>query len=155
VKYKFPENLFCDVRIEDSKHTNYYLKNGEPEGNSEITIIGAMIRIFDGKMWYSAETNDLDSIQKKIDELAVLAKPNPAILKNKIIKNFSVNKETIRRFNGENDLRKISREERARLADQYYKACVDKKIKELKESHINITTTSTIKYYYNSKGTEI
>ena len=85
MKYKFPENLFCDVRIEDSRHTNYYLKNGEPEGNSEITIIGAMIRIFDGKMWYSAETNDLDSIQKKIDELAVLAKPNPAILKNKII----------------------------------------------------------------------
>ena len=155
MKYKFPENLFCDVRIKDSKHTNYYLKNGEPEGNSEITIIGAMIRIFDGKMWYSAETNDLDSIQKKIDELAVLAKPNPAILQNKIIKNFSVNKETIRRFNGENDLRKVSRDERIRLADQYYKACVDKKIKELKESHINITTTSTIKYYYNSKGTEI
>ena len=65
MKYKFPQDLFTDVRIEDYKSAAFYVKNGEVESNSEVTITGAMIRIFDGKMWYTAETNDIESIQTK------------------------------------------------------------------------------------------
>lgn len=108
MKFTFPENLYTDVRIEDWKSANYYMKNGEVESNSEIVITGAMIRVFDGKMWYTSETEDLNAIQQKIDELAKLASPNPNILKNKIVKNFEVNKASILKFDGENSLRKLT-----------------------------------------------
>ena len=153
MKYKFPQDLFTDVRIEDYKSAAFYVKNGEVESNSEVTITGAMIRIFDGKMWYTAETNDIESIQTKIDELALLAKPNPNILKNKIIKNYSVNNQTIRVFNNENDLRKLTRQDRESIVWDYYNKCVDKKIKEIKANHASFYYSSKIKYYYNSKGT--
>ncbi|MCR4952701.1 MAG: hypothetical protein K6A43_01385, partial [Treponema sp.] len=93
MKFNFPENLYTDVRIEDTKNANYSMQDDEVLGNGETQVKGAMIRIFDGKMWYTAETNDIStaSIQKKIDELAAIAKPNPKILKNPIVKNFSVN----------------------------------------------------------------
>ena len=87
MKFKFPKDLYTDVRIEDQKSASYEMQDDEVLFNSEICEKGAMIRIFDGKMWYTAETNDTDAIQKKIDELAKLATPNPEILKNPIVKN--------------------------------------------------------------------
>ncbi len=50
VKYKFPEDLYTEVRIEDYYSANYYLKDDDAEGNGEVSVIGAKIRVFDGKM---------------------------------------------------------------------------------------------------------
>ncbi len=88
MKFKFPENLYCDVRIEDNKTACYAMQNDEVLANNEVCIKGAMIRIFDGKLWYTAETNDIDKIQNKINELAKLAAPDPKILENPIVKNY-------------------------------------------------------------------
>ena len=33
MKYKFPENLYTEVRIEDYYSANYYLKDDDAEGN--------------------------------------------------------------------------------------------------------------------------
>ena len=87
MKYKFPKDLYTEVRIEDYKSANFSMQNDDVLGNSEVMIKGAMIRVFDGNLWYTAETNDIDtkSIQKKIDELAKIAKPNKAILENPIV----------------------------------------------------------------------
>lgn len=68
--YQFPKDLYCDVRIEETYHTNYYVQNDEVEADSVTTETGAMIRVFDGTMWYTG-------IQKEIDNLAALATPNP------------------------------------------------------------------------------
>lgn len=155
MKFKFPANLYCDVRIEDDKTACYSMQNDEVLANNEVCIKGAMIRIFDGKLWYTAETNDIDKIQKKIDELAKLAAPNPKILDNPIVKNFSVNKATILKFQGKNNLRNLTLQDRESIVKNYRKKCMDKSIKEIKVTNANFWYTSTIKELYTSKGTEI
>lgn len=123
MKIKFPENLYCDVRIENNKTACYAMQN------DEVCIKGAMIRIFDGKLWYTAETNDIDKIQNKINELAKLAAPDPKILENPIVKNFSINKANILKFQGKNNLRNLTLQDR--------KKCMDKSIKEIKVTNTN------------------
>lgn len=155
MKFKFPKDLYCDVRIEDNKQTWYQMQDEDVLGNGEVCLKGAMIRIFDGKLWYTAETNDIDKIQKKIDELAKLASPDPKILENPIVKNFSVNKASILKFQGKNSLRNLTKEDREGIVKNYRRKCFDKSIKEIKVTHTNFWATNTIKELYTSKGTEI
>ena len=157
MKFNFPANLYTDVRIEDNKQAWYQMQDEEILGNGEACTKGAMIRIFDGKLWYTAQTDDTDtpSIQKKIDELAKLTKPNPKILKNPIVKNFSVNKANILKFQGKDNLRNLTKDDRENIVKTYREKCIDKSIKEIKVTHANFWYTSTIKELYTSKGTEI
>jgi len=155
VKFNFPEGLYTDIRIEESSGGGYCIKDGDVDGNYDWTVNGAMIRVFDGKMWYTSQTNDLASIQKEIDNLATVAKPNKNILNNKIVKNFSVNKSTILKFEGDKDLRNVSRQQREELVNYYIEKCVNKKIKEIKMWQIAYNYNYTKKSIYTSKGTEI
>ena len=157
MKYKFPKDLYTEVRIEDTKNASFGMQDDEVLANSEVMVKGAMIRVFDGNLWYTAETNDIDtkSIQKKIDELAKIATPNKAILENPIVKNFSVNKAKILKFQGKDNLRNLTREDREGIVQYYRKKCIDKKIKEIKVTYANFFYNSKIKELYTSKGTEI
>ena len=155
MKFKFPAGLYADVRIEDTKTAWYNMQDEEVLGNGEVSLKGAMIRIFDGKLWYTAETNDIDKIQKKIDELAKLATPDPKILENPIVKNFSVNKADIRKFQGKKSLRNLTVDDREKLVKQYRKKCIDKSIEEIKVTYANFWCKNIIKELYTSKGTEI
>ena len=155
MKFNFPKNLYTDVRIEDRYGANYSIQNDEVLGNNEIYVKGAMIRVFDGKMWYTAETNDLDTIQKKINELAALAAPDPNILENPIIKNFSVNKAKIIKFDGNKNLRNVTREDRENIVNYYRAKCCDKNIKEIKITSTYFDCINVVKELYTSKGTEI
>lgn len=155
MKFKFPKDLYTDVRIEDQKNASYGMQDYEVLYNSEASEKGAMIRIFDGKMWYSAETNDIDKIQNKIDELAKLATPNPKILENPIVKNFSVNKAEILKFNGTNSFRNLTKDDREKLVNDYRKKCIDKSITDIKVTYANFFYKNVIKELYTSKGTEI
>ena len=155
MKFKFPKDLYTDVRIEDQKNASYGMQDDEVLYNSEASEKGAMIRIFDGKMWYSAETNDIDNIQNKIDELAKLATPNPKILENPIVKNFSVNKAEILKFNGTNSFRNLTKDDREKLVNDYRKKCIDKSITDIKVTYANFFYKNVIKELYTSKGTEI
>lgn len=155
MKFKYPEGLYTDVRIEESSGGGYHIKDGDVEENYDWNVNGAKIRVFDGKMWYTSQTNDLDSIQKEIDNLATVAKPNKNILNNKIVKNFSVNKDTILKFEGEKCIRNVIHKEREDLVNYYIEKCVDKKIKEIKMWQIGYNYNYTKKSYYTSKGTEI
>ena len=60
--YKFPDDLFTEVRIEKTENNYYFVKNGEVEGNGKAAVVGARIRVYDGEMWYTSVTNDLDKI---------------------------------------------------------------------------------------------
>ncbi|NLK88904.1 MAG: TldD/PmbA family protein, partial [Clostridiaceae bacterium] len=46
--YRFPDNLFTDVRIESVYSTQILLENLELKQNKTKTDTGAMIRIYDG-----------------------------------------------------------------------------------------------------------
>ena len=60
--YQFPKDLYVDVRIEETYNTNYYVQNGDVETDFSTSETGAMIRVFDGTMWYTGSTNDIDGI---------------------------------------------------------------------------------------------
>ena len=157
MKYKFPKDLYTEVRIEDTNSANFFMQDDDVLSNGEVKVKGAIIRVFDGNLWYTAETNDTDtkSIQTKIDELSKLAIPNPAILENPIVKNFSVNKAKILKFQGKDNLRNLTKEDREAIVQYYRKKCIDKKIKEIKVTYPSFFYNTKIKELYTSKGTEI
>jgi TldD protein len=153
--YKFPDDLFTEVRIEKTENNYYFVKNGEVEGNGKAAVVGARIRVYDGEMWYTSVTNDLDKIQAEIDNLASLAKPNKEIYNDPIIKNFGDAKADILKYEGENDVRKITNSERDKLVDHYIAACVDPSIEEMKTYYASCGSNHKIKEYYSSKGAVI
>ena len=77
--YIFPEGLYADIRIETTDDAFYQVQNDEVKQNSETSVTGAMIRVYDGNMWYTSVTNDLDSIQAELDSLAAIACKNDDI----------------------------------------------------------------------------
>lgn len=153
--YNFPENLFTEVRIERSDYVNYYTANDEVEVNNQSQIVGALIRVFDGDMWYSSTTNELGQIQAEIDNLASLAKENENIYDHPVIKNFGSHKACILKYDGEDDVRKITPKQREGLVDHYLSVCVDKSIEEMKSYGGSYYSTHTVKEYYSSKGAAI
>ena len=105
--YQFPKDLYTDVRIEETASTYFFVKNGDVEADSGTSVTGAIIRVYDGTMWYTGTTNNIAAIQAEIDNLATLATPNPDILKDPVVAAFEVNQDTVLRFEGEKDLRKV------------------------------------------------
>lgn len=155
MKYTFPENLYTDVRIEEEKSASFYVKNDDVEDNSEVEVAGAMIRVFDGKLWYTKKTNDLDSVQQCIDELAALAKPNPNILSHEVVKNFQPNVATVLKFTDKKDLRRLSRADREKIVYDYRLKLWDQTIKEIVFTHVRFWYGHRVKSFYSSKGSEI
>lgn len=155
MNFVFPENLYAEVRIEDTFTSYYYLKNDTVEQNGENNVIGAKIRVFDGKMWYTSVTNDLNSIQNEIDSLALVAKQNKNIQKNKIVKNLGSCKANILKFQDEKSVRNITVEQKAEICTNYKKLCTDKSLKEIQMTHTSFYAYSTKKEFYSSKGAEI
>lgn len=153
--YIFPENLFTEVRIEKSEYVNYRIKNGEVEANNQLSVTGAMIRVFDGDMWYTSVTNDLSQIQTQINDLAALAGRNQDIYNHPVIRNFGSHKASVIKYDGENDVRKIPREQREKLVEDYVSACVDQSIREMKSYYAGYSSRYILKEYYSSKGAEI
>lgn len=153
--YKFPINLFTEVRIEKTENVQYFIKNGEVEANNSTSVTGVNIRVFDGNMWYTSVTNNLDHIQLEIDNLASLATPNEEIYNDPIVRNFGDNKANMLKYCGENDVRKISRHEREKLVSDYIDACIDSSIEEIKTYYAGYNSHHKIKEYYTSKGAEI
>ena len=153
--YRFPDGLYSDIRIEDSVSAYYSVENGEVKNNSEIAVTGAMIRVYDGKMWYTSVTNSLDEIQNELDNLASLAEPNDKIADDPVIKNLEVHKLSVIKYDGDNDLRKITRAQREELVNGYIASCVDGSPEEVKSWSISYSQGHDIKKFYSSKGAEI
>lgn len=153
--YHFPDNLFTDVRIETNDYVNYYIPDGEVQVNNQNQEIGALIRVFDGDMWYTSVTTERSRIQAEIDNLASLARRNKEIYNHPVIKNFGSHRARIINYDGENDVRRVTPGQREELVAHYIAACVDKSAAELKSYAGNYYSTHTIKEYYSSKGAEI
>ena len=153
--YKFPDDLFTEVRIERTENNYYFIKNGEVEGNGRSAVTGARIRVYDGNMWYMSVTNDLDAVQAEIDNLATLAVPNKEIYEDPVIKNFGDARADRIKYNGENDIRRVTNEQRDTLIEGYIAACVDHSIEEMKTYYASYSSDHKSKEYYSSKGAAI
>lgn len=153
--FRFPEGVYADIRIERTETAFYSVQNGEVMNNSEVAVSGAMIRVFDGKLWYTAVTNDLESIQQELDSLAALAEKNPDIENDPVVKMFEVNRDKVLHFEGDNDIRRITRGQREGLVRQYIDACTDSSIEEIKQWYASYSQSHLYKEFYSGKGAEI
>ena len=152
--YQFPKDLYADVRIEENYNLWLGVKNGDLDSDGLTKEAGAMIRVFDGTMWYTGTTNNLDEIQKELDNLATLATPNPDILNHPMVKLLEVNKDTVF-IDGAVDVRKVAREDWKALLDGYIAACVDENIPEINYWQAGVNCAHTRLSFYSSKGAEI
>lgn len=97
----FPKDLYSEVRIEERYRIWLTIRNGKIENDGEYTEVGAMVRVFDGNMWYTATTNTLEDIQSQLDSLTKIATPDPDIYENEVVKAFEVNQDVIMNFDKE------------------------------------------------------
>lgn len=99
--FRFRDGFYADVRIEDRFTTNISYKNGVAEQCGDLREKKAFIRVFDGRMWYYASTDNVDSVQQELDNLYGYASPCADIENNPVVRKFQVNRDTAMRF--END----------------------------------------------------
>ena len=150
--FKFPKGLYTDVRIEDYFQTNINFTLGELDESRIRDYKAAFIRIFDGKRWYYASTSDVENIQDEIDKLAGFAKPDPDINNNKIVKKFQVNRGRFIKFE-DDDVSKISKEEKTELLKSYYPVIAEKSaVKMWRAFYLD---THSVKEFYSSKGSDL
>lgn len=152
---KFPENLYSDVRVEEAYSLSYVIENDDVSNDSDRSESGAMIRVFDGKLWYTTSTNDLDAIQKELDSLAKLATPNPDIYNHPEVRNLEVNVDSVLLFSGDNDVRKVDHDTVKALAEEYVKDCVDRSLSEINYWEIFVGLTHNTYSFCSSKGAAI
>lgn len=113
---RFPEQLFADVRTEEVFSTALTYVDGAWEVNRVRREKGALLRVYDGRMWYYAATTDLDRIQEELDGLAALASPNPDILADPVVRRLQANRDRVMRYEGrrETDVPHARKEELVR-----------------------------------------
>ena len=159
--YRFPEGLYCDIRTERRDEAVYNVHCDDQSGvrtvknNSETTVIGAIVRVYDGKMWYTSVTDDLDSIQAEIDSLAEIAERNHDIADDPVVKMFEVNKDTVLMYEGGNDIRNTTREQREKVVTDMIEAISNDDFPEIKQSGATYFQEHYITEFFSSKGAEI
>lgn len=116
--FKFRQDAYADVRIEDRFSTNVAYMNGMLKESKERKEKRAFIRVFDGKMWYYASTTDINDVQKKLDGLYAQAKSNAKILRNRTVSRFQVNVEERFAF-AEHSVRNIPLAQKKALLESY------------------------------------
>ncbi len=155
LKINFPKDLYSDIRIIETVNMWYNVENSEAVSDSDKTEVGAMIRVFDGNMWYTSSTNDISSLQSELDSLAELASPNPEVNNHPYIKGLEANKNSVLIYNKENDMRNITRDDLVELTNYYIDKCVDPSISEINIWGTNSGILHKTITYYSSKGAEI
>lgn len=152
VMYKFPKDLYTDVRIESTISTYITYENEVLSENKERREKGAFIRIFDGSKWYYSAITDIEKIQEEIDELAKMAVCNKNIYENPVVKRFQVNKGSELNFS-ENNVCSIPKEDKLKLVQSYLP--IFKEFKEVGNAKLIYKDTYTKKEIISSKGSHI
>lgn len=150
--FKFPKNLYTDVRIEDVYETKIIYKLGEVEESKNRNYKTAFIRIFDGKRWYYSSISNVENIQNEIDTLASYANPNDEINHNPIVEKLQVNKDTLIKFE-KNNVKKIPMPEKHNLLKNFFPTLKSNEL--IKSWKTNYIDKKVIKSFYSSKGSEV
>lgn len=96
--FRFRKGFYADVRMEDRFTTHVSYKNGVAEECRELREKKAFLRVFDGKMWYYASTDNVGAIQQELDNLYDYATADETVSENPAIKILQVNKDRLIRF---------------------------------------------------------
>jgi len=153
-KIHFPENLYSDIRIEEQFSVQLMKFNGELVTDRVTQESGALIRVYDGKLWYTTSTNELDRLQEELDALAELAQPNPAICEDPAIRLLEVNREE-RLLYEKDKLEDIARQRFTDVIDYYVEACIEDEMPEVNSWSVSAGGGYVRKSFYSSKGSEI
>ncbi|HBH94584.1 MAG TPA: TldD/PmbA family protein, partial [Ruminococcaceae bacterium] len=106
----FRKDYYADVRVEDRFSTRVEYLNGNLKESKIRREKRAFVRVFDGEMWYYASTTDINHIDKVLEELYMVAKPNSDIENHPVVKRFQRNRAKLETFK-KNSVRDISIEE--------------------------------------------
>ncbi len=150
--FKFPENLYTDVRIEEVFETNIGYTLGALEQSKIRKYKAAFIRIFDGERWYYSSISDVDSIQEEVNKLSKMTKPNSNISENPIFKKFQVNKGEYLKFRSDS-ISDINKEDKDKLLKTYFKVIKDRD--NIKMWKANYVDCRKVLEFYSSKGANL
>lgn len=150
--YKFPSDLYTDIRIETRKATSISYEDGELKRNKFKAEKGAFIRIFDGERWYYSAITDIKNIQAEIDELAKMAKSNEDIYNHPVIKRLEINSSEELKYE-KNNILKVSNKEKLDLLKSYLEVFND--FKDIVTSKFLYEDNYIVKEIISSKGTNI
>lgn len=150
--YKFPPGLFCDVRIERVFRSVIRTEMGKLEEIKEKTDSGAFIRVYDGQRWFYSSTTELPEIQNEIDSLARLAKPDPDIVQNAVVKKMQQNSGSFSGFSGR-EIEKHSLAEKKALLESYYSLITSQP--EISHWSALYTDNHTEKHIFSSLGSNL
>ncbi len=81
--YRFPKDLYADIRLEDVFQTSIVYENGALTRTKTSREAGAFLRVWDGHRWSSATTN-LGHIRRSWMP-GVSGHPNPAIGQDPVV----------------------------------------------------------------------
>lgn len=149
---QFPKDLYTDVRIETVNKTTILVENFQLKQKKIKEEKGAMIRIYDGARWYYSATTDIANLQNEVDNLAKMAKPNPSVYEDPVVKKFETNKETLLKYKDSN-VSKVSIKDKENLLNTYVP--VVKEFPQIKTSRIYYLDKYTEKHIISSKGTDV
>ena len=96
--FNFRKGFYADIRIEDRFTTDINYKNGVAEECRELQEKKAFLRVFDGKMWYYASTDNVNDLQRELDDLYDYACEDENVYDNPAIAILEVNKDCAMRF---------------------------------------------------------
>lgn len=150
--YKFPKDLYTDIRIETVFQTNITLENYELKQNKVKDDTGAMIRIFDGKRWYYSVTTEMGKLQEEIDRLATMASPDPGINNHPVVAKLEVNRDNCIHYD-KNDVSRIDNSRKYELLLSYLP--VMKEFDQIQVSKLYYLDKHTVKQIISSKGTDV
>jgi len=149
---KFPKNLYTDVRIEDVFETRISYALNKLEEDKIRKYAGAFIRIFDGARWYYCATTNIDGLQAEVDSLALAAKKNLKILKNKTVEKMQANVARCIKYEN-NSVEKIKSDKKTSYLKSYFgKLNSEKKIKMW---HATYVDRRVVKKFFSSIGAKI
>lgn len=150
--YRYPPNIYTEVRAEDVFSTRINFKNYELFENKTKKDKGVIVRVFDGKIWYCSSTTDIGTIQQEIDSLAKMTSPTGNVSDHPAIKLMEINRGIELEFRNES-AESIPNHEKINLLSAYVNAVKD--IEEVKKSEISYFDRYTVKQITTSKGTDV
>ncbi|MDX9899455.1 MAG: TldD/PmbA family protein [Spirochaetia bacterium] len=149
--FNFPENLYVDVRIEETFETKINFKKLVLQEQKVRNNKGAFVRVYDGNRWYYASTTDIEAIQDQIDALANMATPNLEIDDNPIVRQFEVHKDNLIQYN-QGSISEVPISKKVGILERYLKLIKDKTIVHHSSNYVD---SWIIKSIYSSKGTAL
>jgi TldD protein len=152
IMFTFPSGLYTDVRIEDVFETKIIYTMGNLEESRVRKFKAAFVRVFDGKRWYYASTSDIENVQREIDTLSSLAKPDDKIYDHPVIKRFeSICKKHL--MFQDTDVSKISIEDKQALLKSFFSTLsAHPMIRMWRAMYVD---KKVVKEFISSKGTNL